>query len=242
VTTAIAPADLVALLIRHADDNLIIAQQLADYVTRAPDLEEELAIANIALDHLGVARHLYAYAGEMEGEGRSEDDLAFLRTERDFTNGLLFEQPHADFGELIARQLFIDAYQVELWNGLSAIEDERLAGIAAKAAKEARYHLRHSSGWVIRLGDGTEESHRRMQAGIDAMWRFTGELFELEETAALRSGWEAKVGSVLAEATLTAPEDPYQATGGRTGRHTEHLGHILAEMQWLQRTYPGLQW
>ncbi len=242
MSTATASAELVPLLIRHADDNLIVAQQLADHVTRAPNLEEELAIANIALDQLGVARHLYAYAGEAEGEGRSEDDLAFLRTEREFTNGLLFEQPHADFGELIARQFLIDAYQVELWAALSAIDDERLAGIAAKAAKEARYHLRHSSSWVIRLGDGTDESHRRMQAGVDAMWRFTGELFETEETAGLRPGWEAAVDSVLSEATLAKPEDPYQATGGRSGRHTEHLGHILAEMQWMQRTYPGLEW
>lgn len=228
-----------------ADDNLILAQRLGEYISRAPDLEEDLAVANIALDHLGVAQHLYTYAAELEGRGRTEDDFAFLRTEREFTNALLVEQPHRDFAELMARQLFVDAYQVELWASLADGTDDRLSGIAAKALKEARYHLRHSSSWVIRLGDGTDESHRRMQAAVDGLWRFTGELFEADgvvDHAALRRGWDAKIDAVLDEATLRRPEDPYQATGGRRGVHTEHLGHLLAEMQWLQRTYPGLQW
>jgi ring-1,2-phenylacetyl-CoA epoxidase subunit PaaC len=246
---------LVAYLLRLADDNVVLGQRLSEYISRAPELEEDLAVANIALDHIGVARNLYTYAGEAEGAGRDEDDLAFLRTEREFTNVLLVEQPHDGFGDLIARQFLFDAYQVAFWETLSGSGDERLAGIAAKAFKEARYHLRHSSSWVVRLGDGTDESHRRMQDGIDAMWRFTGELFEADDLdrqltadgigidpSILRPAWEATVDAVLSEATLMRPDDPYQAAGGRTGVHTEHLGHLLAEMQWMQRTYPGLKW
>jgi ring-1,2-phenylacetyl-CoA epoxidase subunit PaaC len=246
---------LVTYLVRLADDNVVLGQRLSEYIASAPELEEDLAVANIGLDHIGVAQHLYTYAAEVEGEGRSEDDFAFWRTEREFTNVLLVEQPHQGFGELIARQFLFDAYQLELWEALSRSSDERLAGIAAKALKEARYHLRHTSSWVVRLGDGTDESHRRMQDAIDAMWRFTGELFEAADLdrqmaaegvgvdpATLRQAWDAKVDEVLAEATLQRPDDPYQATGGRGGMHTEHLGHLLAEMQWMQRTHPELQW
>lgn len=248
--TTIATTATVEFLVRLADDNLILAQRLGEYISRAPDLEEDLAVANVALDHIGVAQHLYTYAAEVEGRGRTEDDFAFLRTEREFTNALLLEQPHADFAELIARQFFFDAYQVELWTALAACGDERLAGIAAKALKEARYHLRHTSSWVIRLGDGTDESHRRMQKAIDTLWHFTGELFEPSDDdagmgidpAQLRVGWDTTVEGVLAESTLRRPDDPYQASGGRSGVHTEHLGHLLAEMQWLQRTFPGLEW
>jgi ring-1,2-phenylacetyl-CoA epoxidase subunit PaaC len=247
-TTATTP--LLGYALRLADDNLVVGQRLAEYISWAPDLEEDLAVANIALDHIGVAHHLYTYAAELEGRGRTEDDLAFLRSEREFSNVLLVEQPHDGFGDLIARQFLFDAYQVELWDALSRSADGRLAGIAAKALKEARYHLRHTSGWVVRLGDGTAESHRRMQAGIDAMWRFTGELFETDDVdlaagvdpASLRAGWDPTVAGVLSEATLLRPDDPYQATGGRSGVHTEHLGHLLAEMQWIQRTYPDLEW
>ena len=255
MTATTTSTPLVTYLVRLADDNVVIGQRLGEYISMAPDLEEDLAVANIALDHVGVARHLYTYAAELEGEGRSEDDFAFLRNEREFTNALLVEQPHDGFDDLIARQFFFDAYQVELWSALAASSDERLAGIAAKALKEARYHLRHSSSWVVRLGDGTEVSHRRMQAAIDRMWRFTGELFEPDEVdaalaaggvavdpASLRPAWEATVDGVLAEATLRRPDDPYQAIGGRRGVHTEHLGHLLAEMQWMQRTYPELSW
>ena len=255
MTAPTTTTPLVRYLLRLADDNVVIGQRLSEYISLAPELEEDLAVANIALDHIGVAHHLYTYAGEAEGAGRSEDDLAFLRTEREFTNALLVEQPHDGFGDLIARQFFFDAYQVELWSALSGSSDERLVGIGAKALKEARYHLRHTSGWVVRLGDGTEESHRRMQSGIDAMWRFTGELFETDELdrrvaadgigadpSSLRPAWDTTVDAVLAEATLRSPDDPYQASGGRTGVHTEHLGHVLAEMQWIQRTYPGLEW
>jgi ring-1,2-phenylacetyl-CoA epoxidase subunit PaaC len=241
---------LVTYLLRLADDNVVIGQRLSEYISWAPDLEEDLAVANIALDHIGVAQHLYTYAAELEGEGRTENDLAFLRGEREFSNALLVEQPHDGFGDLIARQFLFDAFQVELWSALAGSSDERLAGITAKALKEATYHLRHTSSWVVRLGDGTEESHRRMQAGIDAMWRFTGELFEgddIDEAAgvdpsSLLAGWDATVDAVFEEATLRRPEDPYQATGGRGGTHTEHLGHLLAEMQLMQRTYPGVEW
>lgn len=229
-----------AELLAHADDNLIVAQRLSGWISWAPELEEDIALGNIALDHLGVARALYTHAGEVEGAGRSEDDLAYFRSEREFANCLLVEQPNGDFAHTMARQLFFDAYQLELWDWLARARDGVVAGIAAKALKEARYHFRHSSTWVIRLGDGTEESHGRMQRGLDHLWRFTGELFE--DLPELRPGWQARVGAVVSQATLTAPSDGFQRSGGRSGTHTEHLGHLLAEMQWLQRAMPGLRW
>ncbi|MFO7547821.1 MAG: 1,2-phenylacetyl-CoA epoxidase subunit PaaC [Acidimicrobiia bacterium] len=244
-----------AHLLRLADDNLVLAQRLAEWTSKAPELEEDIALTNIGLDHLGVARALYRHAGEVEGEGRSEDDLAFLRSEREYLNLLLVEQPNGDFAHTMARQLLVDAYQIGLWEALGSSADEVLAGIAAKALKEVRYHLRHSSTWVIRLGDGTDESHRRMQRSIDDLWRFTDELFtgdEVEaalvsegiavEPGALRPAWDERVDAVLEEATLSRPADPYQRMGGRTGFHTEHLGHLLAELQWMQRSYPGQSW
>ncbi|GIU92280.1 MAG: phenylacetic acid degradation protein [Acidimicrobiia bacterium] len=242
-------------VLRHGDDNLVLAQRLGEWISRAPELEEDIALANIALDHLGQARALLTYAGELEGRGRSEDDLAMTRTERQFTNLLLCEQPNEDFAHTMARQLFIDAYQLELWERLASSNDPTLAGIAAKAWKEARYHFRHSSTWVIRLGDGTEESHHRMQRAIDELWRFTTEPFmadDVDRAAAgegygvdpseLEEPWLARVTPVLQEAGLVIPTDPYRRVGGRQGFHTEHLGHLLAEMQWMARTYPGLEW
>jgi ring-1,2-phenylacetyl-CoA epoxidase subunit PaaC len=241
---------LFGLLVRLGDDNLVLAQRLSEWVSRAPELEEDIAIANLALDHLGVARALLGYAAQVEGAGRSEDDLAFLRTEREFVNLLLVEQPNGDFAETMARQLFVDAFQLSLWDRLAGAADEQLAGIAAKALKEASYHFRHSSTWVVRLGDGTEESHRRMQAGIDHLWRFTGELFRFDEVDAaagveldgIEAEWERRIDAVLTEATLERPQTAMHGGGGRRGYHTEHLGPLLAEMQWMQRTYPGLQW
>jgi ring-1,2-phenylacetyl-CoA epoxidase subunit PaaC len=171
----------VAWVLRLGDDNLVLAHRLGEWISRAPELEEDIALANIAIDHLGQARALLTHAGALEGQGRSEDDLAMLRTEREFTNLLLVEQPNGDFATTMARQLLLDAYQVPLWEALTASSDEVLAGIAAKALKEARYHLRHSSGWVIRLGDGTDESHDRMQRAVDLMWRFTGEMFVMDD-------------------------------------------------------------
>lgn len=244
-----------AYLLRLGDDNLILAQRLGEWISRGPDLEEDIALANIALDHLGVARNLLTHAGEVEGRGRDEDALAMRRTERDFLNLILCEQPNGDFAQTIARQFFIDAWQVPLWESLSSSADPTLAGIAQKALKEAKYHLRHSSTWVVRLGDGTEESHRRMQAGADRLWRHTGEMFmgdRVEEAmvemgigvdpASLRSRWDETVDGVFATAGLRRPTDDYVRTGGRVGFHGEHLGHLLAAMQWMERTYPGLGW
>lgn len=255
MSRVIVDVELAAYLLRLADDNVVLGQRLAAYLTRGPELEEDLAIGNLALDHIGVAQHLYEYTAEAEGQGRSADDLAMLRSEREFSNCLLVEQPNGDFAHVMARQFFFDAYQLLLWEALTRSRNERLRGIAAKAEKESRYHLRHSSGWLVKLGDGTAESHERMQAGVDAMWRFTGELFESDgleidltmdgvaiDASQLRPDWDARVDTVFAAADLQRPEDPYQASGGRRGMHTEHLGHLLAEMQWMQRSYPGLAW
>jgi ring-1,2-phenylacetyl-CoA epoxidase subunit PaaC len=227
------------MLLAHADDNLVISQRLAELISNAPELEIDIAIANTSLDHLGVARALYTLAGEVEAEGRGEDELAMLRTEREYTNLLLVEQPNGDFAHTVVRQFLLDAYQKELWAELAESSNETLAGIAARAVKENAYHLRFSSGWVIRLGDGTEESHRRGQMAVDDLWQYTTELFENNN---YRFAWEQEVEAVLAEAALDIPNDGYQRTGGRSGFHTEHLGFLLAEMQWMQRSYPGLEW
>jgi len=246
---------LAEYVIRHADDNLILAQRLSEYVAHAPELEEDLAIANIALDHLGVATHLLNYAAALIGDDRTGDDLAFLRNEREFTNLLLVEQPNGDFAHIIVRQFLFDAYQHALWPMLSRSTDSTVAGIAGKAAKEAAYHVRHSRGWLIRLGDGTRESHTRTQPAVDDLWRFVDELFAGDDLdtematagigaapAQLRAAWDTTVDSVLSEATLSRGAEESVRLGGRTGFHTEHLGHLLAEMQWMQRAYPGLEW
>ncbi|MEX2251698.1 MAG: 1,2-phenylacetyl-CoA epoxidase subunit PaaC [Acidimicrobiia bacterium] len=220
---------------------MVLAQRLGDWISRAPELEEDIALGNIALDHLGVARALYTLAGAVEGRGRDEDELAMFRSEREFLNLLLVEQPNGDFAHTMVRQFLLDGYQIQLWEDLSTSDDVELAGIAGRALKEARYHFRHSSGWVIRLGDGNEESSQRAQAAVDSLWQYTDEMFQ-DDTAGYRVAWELVVMSVLAEAGLTIPEDPYQRLGGRRGLHSEHLGLLLAEMQWMQRSYPGLKW
>lgn len=220
---------------------MVLAQRLGEWISRAPDLELDIALGNIALDHLGVARALYTHAGLVEGEGRSEDDLAMKRTERQFTNILLVEQPNRDFAHTIVRQVFFDLYQRSLWATLADDEDATLAGIAARAAKENAYHREFSGNWLLRLGDGTEESHQRAQTAVDSLWMFTSEMFQ-GETAGYRDEWERSVRELLAEATLTAPDDPYQKAGGRSGFHTENLGFLLAEMQWMQRSYPEMTW
>lgn len=242
-------------VLRLADDLLINAQRLSEFVTRGPELEEELAIANIALDNLGAAHQLYDYAASLGQAGETADELAFLRTEREFTNCLLVEQPHRDFADVIVRQFFLDAFHLHLWPALEASQDDLVRGVAGKAAKEARYHFRHTSGWVIRLGDGTDESAERAQRAVDALWRFAGELITSDEVdrAAAAAGigvepgelgpaWLESVTKTLDEARLAIPEDDFVATGGRSGRHTEHLGHLLAEMQFMQRAYPGMEW
>jgi ring-1,2-phenylacetyl-CoA epoxidase subunit PaaC len=241
------------------DDALILAQRLGEWIASAPELEEDVALANIGLDLLGQARALLAYAGQVEGgptgTPRTEDDLAYLRAEREFRNCQLVEQANGDFGQTIARQLFFSAYQYELYGALAGSRDAHLSAVAAKAVKEVAYHRDHAMAWTVRLGDGTEESHRRMQAGVAALWPYTHELFEADEelrglvdrgvavdAAALRPAWEAVVDSVLAEATLARPEDGWHPTGGRRGLHTESFGYLLAEMQHLHRSHPGATW
>ncbi|MGH8947433.1 MAG: 1,2-phenylacetyl-CoA epoxidase subunit PaaC [Acidimicrobiia bacterium] len=220
---------------------MVLAQRLGEWISRAPELEEDIAIGNIALDDLGEARALYTHAGQLDGKGFGEDDLAMRRPEREFLNVLLVEQPNGDFAHTMVRGLFFDAYQVELWTDLAGSEDTTLSGIASRALKEARYHLLHSSAWVIRLGDGTDESHNRAQSAVDALWRYTAELFE-HPASGPYDIWEKIVGETLDEARLRIPDDPYQRSGGRRGFHSEHLGPVLAEMQWMQRSHPGLEW
>lgn len=237
------------------DTSLILAQRLGEWVGHAPALEEDLALANVALDLLGQARYLLSYAGELEGRERSEDDLAFLRDPSDYTNLALVEQPNVDFGHTIVRQFLVDAWQLELFEHLQSSREQRFAELAAKALKETRYHYRFSAGWMVRLGDGTEESHKRVQTALDALWRFTGEMFApgaADEQAAqagfapdpstLRSAWLANVEQVLREATLKKPADANYRWFGKRHEHSDHLSRLLAEMQFMQRTYPGAQW
>jgi len=246
---------LLTWLLRQGDDNLILAQRLGELIAGMPELEEDIAVANLALDHLGQARNLYQYAAELDPTGRDEDDLAMDRSEREFLNAVLVEQPNGDFATTMIRQLLVDAYQVPLYEALSSSTDDRLAGIGAKAVKEARYHLDHSSGWVVTLGDGTGESHRRAQAALDALWRFGDDLLAADDVeaelaaagivpdpAALRPTFGSTVRAVLTEANLAVPDDPYQRIGGRTGFHTAALGHLLPELQWLHRAHPGATW
>ena len=238
-----------------ADDALILGHRLSEWCGHAPLLEEELALANIGLDLIGQARALYDYAGAIEGQGRDQDALAYLRDAPQFRNLLLVEQPNGDFAMTLARQFLYSAYAAPFWQRISGSDDATLAGIAATAQHEAAYHLRHAGQWLVRLGDGTEESHRRAQIGLDALWPYTGEMFERGDTlaaqiadgvapdpAALRADWDRTVTAVLAEATLARPPDGWMQSGGRRGRHSEHLGYILAEMQFLQRAYPGVSW
>ena len=234
------PEDLFVEVLKHADDNLIIAHRLSEWVASAPDLETDIALANIALDHLGVARILLAHAAELEGGGRTEDDLAMLRSEREFSNLLLCELPNGDFAQTITRQFLFDGYQLGLWDFLSAHADPILAGVAGKALMEARYHFRFSSSWVARLGDGTEESHHRMEAGLGVAWRFVDEMFEGHP--GMQEDWDRLVTPVIAEATLERPPAEHQRRGGRLGLHTESLGHLLAEMQSVARSHPGARW
>ncbi len=242
-------------LVRLGDNALVLAQRLIEIVTDGPELEEELANANFSLDYLGQARMFYTYAGEIEGADRGEDDFAFLRTEREFQNVLLVEQANGHFGDMIARLVLFDAFYLLQLEALAKCSEDRLAEIAAKAAKEIRYHLRFTSQWLIRLGDGTEESHRRVQRSLDELWKYTGELFAGDEIDAiiraefagadleqLHTAWAGEIAGIVKEATLTLPQDQWMASGGRDGRHTEDFGFLIAEMQYLQRAYPGLNW
>lgn len=237
------------------DTSLILAQRLGEWVGHAPALEEDLALANVSLDLLGQARYLLSYAGEVEGKGRTEDTLAYLREPEEFLNFTLVEQPNVDFGHTIVRQFLIDAWQMELFERLQQSTERKFAELAAKALKETRYHFRFSSSWLVRLGDGTPESHRRVQTALDALWRFTHEFFApnaaeqqvvaagiVPDFAGMQSAWSVRIDDVLQEATLKKPSTTTYHWHGKRGQHSEHLGRVLAEMQYLQRTFPGAQW
>lgn len=242
-------------VLRLADSSLVLAQRLGEWVGHAPALEEDLGLANVSLDLLGQARLLLAHAGELEGKGRGEDELAYLRGESEYLNVTLVEQPNGDFGLTIARQFLFDAWQLGMYEAMQQSADARLAAIAVKALKETRYHLRYSGGWLVRLGDGTEESHHRAQQALERLWPFVNELFATDdvdreaaraglgpEPGALEAGWSQRVDEVLAQATLTRPERTHFNWFGKQGRHGEHLGYLLAEMQSLHRAHPGATW
>jgi len=246
-------------LLRLGDSPLILAQRLGAWVGKGPILEEDMALANVGLDLLGQARMWLSYAGEVEarieGRGRDEDQLAFLRDGGDFRNLLLAEQPNGNFADTIARQFLFDAWHELALGALTRSRDARIAGIAAKSAKEVAYHVERSGDWIIRLGDGTDESHAKMQAAVERLWTYTGEMFAADDeelslidagiaadVGALAAPWRQRVESVMVEATLAIPVSGHMQKGGKQGRHTEHLGYMLAEMQFLQRAYPNAQW
>lgn len=246
---------LVSFLLQRADDALVLGHRLSEWCGHAPMMEEDVALANMGLDLLGQARSLFAYAAEVEGAGHDEDDFAYLRDIRDYGNLLLVEQPNGDFATTIVRQFAYGAFIDPYWHAMMRSTDATLAAIAAKAEKETAYHLRHSAEWVIRLGDGTQESHRRAQEAVDLLWPFTGEMFESDDVecsliqsgtvpnpASLRTEWTAMVSRVLTEATLRLPVSRWAQKGGRQGRHSEHLGHLLSELQYMQRAFPGAKW
>jgi len=242
-------------LLRLADDHLVLGHRLSEWCGHAPMLEEDLAMPNIALDLIGQARSLYSYAGEVEGAGRDEDQLAYWRLERDYTNALLCERPNGDFAHTMVRQLFFSAYMQPFWAAALHSSDPTLAAIAGKASKETAYHIRHSAEWVIRLGDGTEESKHRTIQAIEQLSPYVAELFDIDEVTTalsseniipnpieLRSAWTNIVSPIITEATLELPDTSTGQTGGRLGKHTEDFGYLLAELQYIQRAYPGLTW
>ena len=246
---------LLAYVTRLGDNALVLGQRMVEVVAAYPELEEELANANFALDYIGQARMFYSYAGELEGKGRSEDDFAFLRDENEFRNCLLLEQPNGHFGDSITKLVLFEAFYLAQLEALANCADKRVAEIAARAEKEIRYHLRHNTQWLVRLGDGTEESHERVQHSIDNLWRYTGEMFAADEVdtimekvyagpnlESIHKRWQDGIEAILINATLTRPEDGWMDAGGKAGRHSEHLGYMIAEMQYLQRTHPGASW
>jgi ring-1,2-phenylacetyl-CoA epoxidase subunit PaaC len=245
----------VRYVLRLADTNLVLAQRLGEWVGHAPALEEDLGLANVSLDLLGQARLLLGHAGELEGKGRGEDQLAYLREESEYLNLTLVEQPNGDFGDTIVRQFLFDAWQLGLYEALAGSKDATLAAIAAKGAREAAYHLRYSGGWLVRLGDGTAESHARVANSLVKLWPFTNELFHddgVDRAAAdsevgvlpssLAAPWSARVDEVLGRATLARPAPSGFGWYGKQGRHSEHLGYLLTEMQSLHRAHPGATW
>jgi ring-1,2-phenylacetyl-CoA epoxidase subunit PaaC len=251
----VVDTDLFSYVLRLGDLGLVLGQRLGEWVGHAPAIEEDLGMANVALDLIGQARLFLGYAGEIEGRGRDEDAIAFLREQGEYLNPTLAEQPNGDFGQTVVRQVLIDAYQLELYERLISSTDERLAAIAAKAVKETRYHLRYSGGWLVRLGDGTQESRSRVQGALGRLWPYTAELFVEDDVdramqdrgvgprlAEVHKAWSSRIGALLSEATLDRPADRPYSWFGKHGQHSEHLGYLLAEMQYLQRAHPGARW
>jgi ring-1,2-phenylacetyl-CoA epoxidase subunit PaaC len=252
---AVADTPLVRYTLQRADDALILGHRLSEWCGHAPMMEEDMALSNMALDLIGQARALYSYAAALEAVGRDEDAYAYLRDVTSYGNLLMVEQPNGDFAHTIVRQFLYSAFIDLYWRRLVASSDATLSAVAAKAEKESAYHLRHSAEWVIRLGDGTPDSHARAQHALDELWPFTGEMFSTDapertlitsgrvvDSPALRTAWNATVSRVISQATLTRPADGWMQQGGRDGRHGEHLGHLLSELQFMQRSYPGASW
>lgn len=246
---------LLTYVLRQGDRALVLAQRLQEVITHAPEIEEDMALANLALDLIGQARTLYTYAGQVEGRDHDEDHFAYWRDQHEFLNPLLVEQSNGDFAHVIVRQFLHDAYALPYWGAMTSSTDEVLAALAKKAVKETGYHLRHSRSWVVRLGDGTDESHRRAQQAVDALWRFTGELFEADDVerelvaagvaadpGAVRQSWQATVSETLDEATLAEPSVGVMQTGGRSGRHSEAFSYLVGELQVVARAHPGASW
>ncbi|QIG98525.1 MULTISPECIES: 1,2-phenylacetyl-CoA epoxidase subunit PaaC [unclassified Bradyrhizobium] len=251
----VSETPLVLYALRRADDTLILGHRLSEWCGHAPAMEEDMALANMGLDLLGQARELYTYAAKVEGRGNDEDKFAYLRDVRQYRNLLLVEQPNGDFARTMVRQFFYAAFADLYWRAMMASADPTFAAIAAKSEKESAYHLRHSSEWIVRLGDGTEESHRRAQDAIDDLWAYTGEMFAVDDgerslidagiaidPAVLQPRWLKTVTGIVNEATLALPSGNWMQQGGRSGRHSEHLGHLLSELQSMQRTFPGATW
>ena len=248
-------ADLFEYLLRLGDDRLVLGHRVSEWCGHAPILEEDIALSNIALDLIGQANLWLQLAGQVEAKGRDQDALAYFREAIDFRNVLLVETPNGDFGDTMVRQFFYSMQAMLVLEQLQRSAHTSLAGIAAKAYKESRYHVRHSGEWIIRLGDGTDESHQRVQRSVNDTWRFTGELFEADDVdrrlaaqgiavdpSVVRDAWHAQMSEVLATATLTVPNAGFSRRGGRAGKHSEHLGHLLAEMQIVARSHPGATW
>ena len=241
--------------LRIADDSLLLGHRVSEWCGHGPILEEDIALTNVALDLIGQATNFFDYAAKVQNQGKNCDDLAFLRLEREYKNVLLVEQKNGHFGDTIARQFFFDVFRKLYFEQLSKSEDKDLAGIAEKSLKETKYHLKHSSEWMIRLGDGTAESHEKIQESVNYLWKFTDELFYMDQIDqlliteniavdldAIKAAWKSYINEIFIQATLTIPTNGWQQAGGRKGLHSEHMGYALAELQYMQRAYPNMQW